>query len=224
MNKQLALKKQQELGIAISQIVREEYEMILLNRIFQSGFGKDLVFRGGTALRLAYGSPRYSDDLDFTQLKNIKESDFISWCDKVVKTISNLELIETLQKHYTLFARFKITDPSLNQAISIKIEISRRKGKWVKDKNYSLAQLSSEITPITVLVQVATLKQIKEEKESILPPRIRDIFDLWFIGQKLGKPVLMDFDGIKAQSIKSDLHKLLPQKQWKLIQKWLPKK
>lgn len=226
MNKQLALKKQQEIGIAIPQIVREEYEMILLNRIFQSNFGNDLVFRGGTALRLAYNSPRYSDDLDFSQLKNIKERDFKAWCDETAKAAPNLELVEALQKYYTLFARFKVTDPSLERTISIKIEISRRKGKWEKEKDYNLAQLSSEITPITVLAQVATLKQIEKEKLSISPLRIRDIFDLWFISQKLGEQIVtvMDFSGFSAREIKQNLHKLLPQKQWKLIKEWLPKK
>lgn len=224
MNKQLALKKQQELGIAIPQIVREEYEMILLNRIFQSDFGNNLVFRGGTALRLAYNSPRYSDDLDFTQLKNIQEWDFKNWCGKTAKATPDLELVEALQKYYTLFAKFKIVDPSLERAISVKIEISRRKGKWEKEKNYVLTQLSSEITPITVLAQVATLKQIEKEKQSISPLRIRDIFDLWFIGQKLGVPTTMNFSEFSMREIRSDLHKLLPQKQYKLIKEWLPKK
>ena len=224
MNKQSALKKQQELGIAIPQIVREEYEMILLNRIFQSDFGSDLVFRGGTALRLAYNSPRYSDDLDFTQFRNIEEAGFKKWCEEAARAIPNLELIEALQKFYTLYAQFRVKDSSLERTISIKIEISRRKGKWVKEKDYTLMQLSSEITPITVLAQVATLEQIEREKLAISPFRIRDVFDLWFIGQKLGRPRVMDFAGFSASEIKSDLHKLLPKKQWELLKDWLPKK
>jgi len=74
------------------------------------------------------------------------------------------------------------------------------------------------------LAQVATLKQIEKEKRSISSLRIRDIFDLWFIGQKLGKPVVMDFSEFSAREIKSDLHKLLSRKQYKLIKEWLPKK
>ena len=65
MDKQLALEKQKILKIPLVQIIREEYEMVLLNSIFDSSFGSKLVFRGGTALRLAYSSPRFSDDLDF---------------------------------------------------------------------------------------------------------------------------------------------------------------
>lgn len=221
MDKQMAVKKQQELGISIPQIVREEYEMILLNRIFESDFGNNLVFRGGTALRLAYKSPRYSDDLDFTQFTNIKESDFKKWCQETEKAVLNLKLAEALQKYYTLYAQFKINDPSLEKSISIKIEISRRKGKWVKEKDYTLLTLSSEITPITVFAQVAMLEQIKKEKLSISPPRIRDIFDLWFINQRLNKPAKMDFSRFSTREIKQDLHKLLPKKYFKLIKNWL---
>lgn len=221
MDKQIAIKKQQEIGISIPQIVREEYEMILLNRIFESDFGSSLVFRGGTALRLAYKSPRYSDDLDFTQFINIKESDFKQWCKETEKAVLNLKLSEVLRKYYTLYAQFKITDPALEKSISIKIEISRRKGKWVKEKDYTLLTLSSEITPITVFAQVATLEQIKKEKLLISPPRIRDIFDLWFINQRLNKPAAMDFSGFTTREIKQDLHKLLPKKQFKLIKNWL---
>ncbi len=221
MDKQIAIKKQQEIGISIPQIVREEYEMILLNRIFESDFGNNLVFRGGTALRLAYKSPRYSDDLDFTQFINIKESDFKKWCKETEKAVLNLKLLEVLKKYYTLYAQFKITDPALEKAISIKIEISRRKGKWIKEKDYTLLTLSSEITPITVFAQVATVEQIKKEKLSISPPRIRDIFDLWFINQRINEPATMDFSGFTTREIKQDLHKLLPKKQFKLIKNWL---
>ena len=54
-----------KLQISIDCIVREEYEILLLKEIFESEYGTKLVFKGGTALRLAYGSPRYSEDLDF---------------------------------------------------------------------------------------------------------------------------------------------------------------
>ncbi|MFH1564393.1 MAG: nucleotidyl transferase AbiEii/AbiGii toxin family protein [bacterium] len=223
MDKEIAIKKQQELGISIPQIVREEYEMILLNRIFESDFGNNLVFRGGTALRLAYKSPRYSDDLDFTQFVNIKESDFKKWCKETEKAVPNLKLSEALQKYYTLYAQFKITDPALEKTIAIKIEISRRNGEWVKEKDYTLLTLASEITPITVFAQVATLGQIKKEKLSISPARIRDVFDLWFINQRLNEPSVMDFSKFSAREIKQDLHKLLPKKQFNLIKNWLPK-
>ena len=67
MNKQLADNLQKSLNISQEQIVREEYEMIILKQLFESELGRLFVFKGGTALRLAYGSPRFSEDLDFSE-------------------------------------------------------------------------------------------------------------------------------------------------------------
>lgn len=221
MDRQLALEKQKQLRISVDRIVWEEYEMLLLNRIFESDFGKDLVFRGGTALRLAYGSYRYSDDLDFTQLADIPLDQFREWCLETAKSTPHIALDEAVQKYYTLYARFKITDPTLERTLGIKVEISRRKQEWKQGEDYILKQLSSEVTPITVLAQVATLTQIKKEKEGIDPLRIRDIFDLWFIRNQLGEAADMDFGRYSVHEVKGDLHRLLPEGKWQLLRRWL---
>jgi predicted nucleotidyltransferase component of viral defense system len=221
MDKQLALQKQKQLRISVDRIVWEEYEMVLLNRIFEGDFGKDLVFRGGTALRLAYHSYRYSDDLDFTQLNDIPLEQFQAWCQETAKAIPYVALDEALQKFYTLYARFKITDPTLERPLGIKVEISRRKQTWTQGDDYILKQLSSEVTPITVLAQVATLAQIEREKESIDPLRIRDIFDLWFIRSQRGEAVEMNFAQYSVREVRGDLHRLLPEGKWQLLTRWL---
>ena len=224
MDKQLAIKLQEKIHISIDKIVREEYEMILLKSLFDSSFGSKLVFRGGTALRLAYGSPRFSDDLDFSALNSIDEDVFKKWCQEVAKTNSNLTVSDSHRKFYTLFALFKVIDPTLPQAISIKIEISTRGNGWIRGKTFALLNISSQVTPITVMVQVAILEKIKAEKLTIQPPRIRDIFDLWFIGQKLGKNTPMNFKGFRIREMRAELHKYLSQKDWRLIESWLPEK
>lgn len=221
MNKNLANSLQNKLHIALDNIVREEYEMVLLQSIFGSNFGSQLVFRGGTALRLAYGSPRFSDDLDFSALKSIEEKTFQKWSKETASINPNLTVTDCHQKFYTLSALFKVVDPTLPQAFSIKIEISTRKNGWIKGANFTLANISSQITPLTVTAQVATLAKIEAEKLAITPPRIRDIFDLWFIGQKLGKNTPMDFKNFPRREVISELHKYLSQPDWRLIELWL---
>src|SRR3989338_11183696 len=164
MDKLLALKKEQQSGISTIQIAREEYEMVLLNRIFDSNMGSKLVFRGGTALRLAYGSPRFSDDLDFSQVEDIGVKEFRDWCKLTAKFNPSLELVEALKKQFTLFALFKVKDSAIPATISTKIEISIRKERWEKDKDYTIMGLKSGVTPLTVLVQVASLERIEQEK------------------------------------------------------------
>lgn len=223
MDRQLALIKQQQLGITIIQIIREEYEMTILSRLFDSPLGSRLVFRGGTALRLAHNSPRFSDDLDFSKIQEITEKEFQAWCEQTAKAIPYVELDEALKKYFTLYAMFKLKDPSLPAAISIKIEISIREETWEKDKDYKLMRLTSEITPLTVLAQVVSLERIEQEKRRISPPRVRDVFDLWFIGQLLKKDYPMDFSGFSRKVVRRELHRLLAEGQRRLLERWLPK-
>jgi hypothetical protein len=52
-----------ELKIAPEQIVREYWELTVLNACGENNWSTALNFKGGTALPLAYGSPRLSYDM-----------------------------------------------------------------------------------------------------------------------------------------------------------------
>lgn len=224
MNKQLADNLQKSLGISQEQIVREEYEIIILKAIFQSKIGKAFVFKGGTALRLAYGSPRFSEDLDFSVIEKFDKKAL----DKLFKSTADqnevLKLIETRQKFFTYFALFKVKEEFTPQAFSIKFEASVRPVNWQKDKDYKLLALNSKVTNLTILAQVANLERIEQEKLTINPSRVRDIFDLWFIRQKLGKPTSINFKSWDARVVKRELHKFLPEQERRLLEQWLPGK
>jgi len=64
MEQLIAEQKARELKIDRVQVVREYWELIVLKGLYESTFGRYLIFKGGTALRLTYGSPRFSEDLD----------------------------------------------------------------------------------------------------------------------------------------------------------------
>ena len=211
MNKELAEQLSKKLKISTPQIVREEYELIVLKEIYSSNLADKLVFKGGTALRLAYDSPRFSDDLDFSLLKNVKTEDFISVCNEVATNNPNIELVEALKKFNTLFALFKVTDSSISQNFSIKIEVSTREENLKKDKDYSLVLLKSSVSPINLIASTFSLEKILSDKLSIEPKRIRDVFDIWFIRQNLGdKGIKMDFKNFNKNEVKRELNKLLP--------------
>ena len=222
MNKQLADILQKSLGISQEQIIREEYEMIILKALFESEIGKFFAFKGGTTLRLAYGSPRFSEDLDFSVIEEFNKEALNKLLKSIADRYEALELIEVRQKYFTYFALFKVKEEFTPQAFSIKFEASTRPVNWQKDKDYRLLALSSKVTNLTVLAQVASLERIEQEKLTIEPPRVRDLFDLWFIGQKLGKTTPMSFKGWDIRVVKRELHKFLPGQDRRLIEKWLP--
>ena len=57
--------------VSVSLLFKEQVQLIILDYLFRKGLFSQMVFQGGTALRLAYQGVRYSEDLDFVlQKKN----------------------------------------------------------------------------------------------------------------------------------------------------------
>lgn len=223
MNLSIAQALSQKLQISLDYVVREEYEILLLKELFESEFGANIVFKGGTALRLAYASARFSEDLDFTLIKEIDREKFIEFLKKIKEKYPAIVNIEPTEKFYTVFALVRIKEDYLSHTFSIKVEISKREGEWVKDKDYSDKVIRSEVTPLTVLVQVASLEAILVEKEDALKNRkaARDLFDYWYINELLGKEVKVDFSGFNKEPARAELHRLLARPYWKVIDSWL---
>ena len=47
-------------------IVREYFQHVFLSGLYQLPDAEKMLFKGGTALRIIYGSPRFSENLDFS--------------------------------------------------------------------------------------------------------------------------------------------------------------
>lgn len=203
---------QENLKIAKDRIIQEEYELFILRGLFESKFGERLALKGGTALRLAYGSPRFSDDLDFSILGEISPKIFLRTVRTIANRHPNIFLAEARQKHNTLFALFKITDILLRLPLSIKVEVSLRKISWKKEKDYKLTSLKSLISNIVVLGNTVTLVRVKKDKLQAFRQRQepKDLYDLWFISAKLGEAFKPPSHCLSQKSIKQNLNKYLP--------------
>lgn len=213
----------QKLQISLDYVVREEYEILILKEIFESKYGSSLVFKGGTALRLVYGSARFSEDLDFTLIREIDRGAFINFLKEAGKKYPTVIEIEAIDKFYTIFALVKIKEEYLERSFSVKVEVSKREGEWVKGKSYTERVIRSEVTPLTVLTQVASLEKILEEKEDAIKSRkaARDVFDFWYINQLLKKEVKPNLKGYDKKLSRSQLHKLLPRHFWRVVDLWI---
>lgn len=222
MDQRLAEGFAQQTRIAVEHVVREEYELLLLHGLLESPLGSNLVFKGGTALRLAYGSPRFSDDLDFSAIAPIPTEAFISAAERLCLGIPQISLVEALAKHFTLFALYKVIEAYLSQPFSIKVEISIRPEVWERDREWELRLLTSNFTNMTVLARVATLEHMRKDKEEALATRKqpRDLYDLWFIAQKLRGDFSPDLTGLDRKAIKRELRKYLPQNHWEVVEQW----
>jgi len=220
MDRQIAQKFSQELNIEPTQIAREEWELIILGGLFESELGTNIVFRGGTALRLAYNSPRFSEDLDFSILKDTSPNKFQNIIQRITDRFSQIKITDLASKYYTHLAELRIKEDWLNDAFHIKIEVSRRKD-YKKGAGYELILLASPVTNVQTLGNVSTLEQIFKEKLAAIQSRKlgRDLFDLWFISQKLKKDVDFSKYNFTKKQLKYELSRFLPKNYWDFFEK-----
>ena len=152
----------------------------------------------------------------------LPEALFVREVEAILKRLPQVTLVEALSKQFTLFALYKVREPYLPYAFSIKLEVSTRPEAWERDRDYSLRLLTSPVTPVSVLSQVATLEKIWADKQAALVSRRepRDLYDLWFIAQKLRQPFTPDLSGFDRKAIKRELRKYLPTSHWQAIEQW----
>lgn len=214
MEKATAQNLSKELKISINQVVQEYWEMMILKELAEGKLGDCLIFAGGTALRLAYNSPRFSNDLDFYLRKKLNYLDFKTEAQRISKKYK-LAIVDLVNKHYTFLAEFKIKVDYLPLPFRLKIEIRK---KFFR-KNYEPRILTSPTVNFQVLCYVLDLLKIKELKEAALKERKepRDLFDLWFIAQKLKIPFTKPKMKFNKKEFSRILSKFLPQNYKNII-------
>jgi len=215
MERSIAEQKARALKIDKTQVVREYWEFIILKGLYESPYGRYLIFKGGTALRLTYGSPRFSEDLDFSLTKDVLKGKFSLLIRKIISPFPELTQTDLEEKYYTYLAEIKVTQNYLLLPFRIKIEISKREMKGYK---WELKLLNSPTTVIQVMGQVATLEQIYQDKLACLKGRAKpkDLFDLWYVSEKVKIPYSPKKFGSKKEFVR-DLRKYLPKDFWPAI-------
>ena len=217
MEQSIAEQKARELKIDKTRVVRECWELIVLKGLYDSPFGRYLIFKGGTALRLTYGSPRFSEDLNFSLTKDVLKGKFSSLISKIIAHFSELSLIDLEERDFTYLSEIKVTQNYLPFPFRIKIEISKRA---IKDYQWELKLLSSPAAVIQAMAQVATLEQIYKDKLACLKGRAKpkDLFDLWYVSEKLNIPYTPQTISLNKKEVVRDLRKYLPSDFWLAIE------
>ncbi len=113
-------------------IAREYLQVLILKAIYQSPFGRDLSFMGGTCLRLCYNLKRFSEDLDFSLDAHSKRYSFEALNNFIDRRLKELGLpVEVAVKGEKTvsrsFVRFPLEPIGLSdrpgQKLHIKLEV-----------------------------------------------------------------------------------------------------
>ena len=218
MERDIAENQAKNLRIDVTQVVREFWETVILKGLFDSPEGKLLVFKGGTALRLVYGSPRFSEDLDFSLTTDRLRDKFTLLLKKITSPFPELVITDLEEKYYTYLGEIKVTQDYLPTPFRIKVEISKRRERGYKS---DLAMISSPVSTVQCLGRVATLEQLYKDKLACLKDRAKskDVFDLWYICQKLRRTYAPQDISTPEKELVRDLRKYLPKDFWPVIDK-----
>jgi predicted nucleotidyltransferase component of viral defense system len=208
-----------DLGIARDQILREEAEMDILSELAKNKLSAKLVFYGGTALRLVYNSPRFSEDINLLVIKKITFVEFKSFAVALIKKHNHWTLKDIKDKRQTMFALINIKDDKLKHSFSIKIETHKPAYKIKFARELSLVK--SPMSIAEPLLLVPTLEELKNMKETALANRKkgRDIFDLWYIAQVLRENFVLPkkIPKFSEREFKNELRVFLPKKYYSVI-------
>lgn len=183
MEQQIITETAKNRGISPDAVIREYYEYLLLKELYESPVGDRIVFKGGTALRLFYGLPRYSDDLDFTMERVFSFETFSKAVKTAVKKFGNMRISDLWDKKYTYICEIKVVEDWLKLPFSIKVEISKRKNRETWQSELKMAV--SEDFKTSVFGRVYSLDALYKDKLAALSGRDepKDYFDLWYICQ-----------------------------------------
>jgi len=163
-----------------SVVLREYIQVLVLERLYAHPEGCSLIFKGGTCLHLLYGTPRFSEDLDFSV--NVPESDFINFIQRPFKALVQENSFEIKERKSLSGRTFLLTcrDNPCGSAIFVKLDFSFREQIVAPQKQF----LQTEF-PILMTHYIFCLS-----REEILAEKIRavlcrdkgrDYYDLWYL-------------------------------------------
>jgi len=161
-------------------VYREYCQHLVLSLLYTQKASEQVLFKGGTALRVAYQSPRFSEDLDFTlfNISNRKIEDLLLLVSEGLQqnNLSN-QIVEA--KKTTGGYLSKLIIDLYQEKVTILIQGSRRK-KNHRKANVQLVR--NEYIPQYTLLLLPELELITEKIQAALTrTKPRDLFDVYFL-------------------------------------------
>ena len=218
-------------------VLREYIQIRFLSQIYRDQRFTKTYFKGGTCLRLIYGSSRFSEDLDFTTILSIPSLGKVldDTVEKLVKEFAKLRWkeVESLQG---FSAKLYFPVDFAKQELTIKLDFSQRES--VIDP---VMNAISTVLPIggTNLVEHLSVQEIGAEKIRAVLHRNkgRDIFDLWYLlnhnlspdlsiiskklayyGEKYAKQKLLEkINSLNEKNMVQDLLRFIPRSERKIV-------
>ena len=188
----------------IENIVREYIQHLFLSSLYKQKEAENLLFKGGTALKIIYRSPRFSEDLDFSSKNFLNkrriENIFVNTLTEISKENIKIDLKEAkfTSGGYLGILFYDFYD--LSGEIFFEVSL-REKGRIERE----VTTIVSEYSPTYIILHLSSKQIVKEKIAALLKRRkARDYYDLYFI---LRHPILNKF--LQKEDLKKAKQSLL---------------
>ncbi|MDP2684754.1 MAG: nucleotidyl transferase AbiEii/AbiGii toxin family protein [bacterium] len=215
---QLAIREQtQEINIT-----REYCQHLFLSYFYKINEHTDqILFKGGTALRIAFQSPRFSEDLDFSAKKTYMVSDLLTILSKKLEDENiNIEIQDNNETATGYIAFIKFNLPSILDSPIIKINIRQTH----RELESSSKLIINKFIPSYHLLCLNEREMVREKIQAFHQRvKARDFFDLYFMltsnelrgyvtmhGKEYQDDIINQLDRLSDQELKNELTNFLP--------------
>ena len=184
------LSRQYQTGV-FPNFVREYFQHVFLGELYKLPNAERLLFKGGTALRIIYNSPRFSEDLDFSifdvpvhEIKSFVEKLFVHVLAEIEQTGIKVELGNKIgltgTGGYFGVATFRMFE---YPQVGVEINVSSRNGRSITGE---LDSVANNFVPTYTVIHLPQNELVEEKIFDALVKRKkpRDFYDLYFIMRK----------------------------------------
>lgn len=208
-------------------ILREYAQNLFLRSFYSKEGSQDFLFKGGTAYRIAFGSPRFSEDLDFTGKHDGKSYEDV--LEKVLYDLDSEGIKLNLKDANTTSGGYisNIIVKLFEEEIEIKNQIFFRDGEKKKAETHLI---SSDLVPSYTMLLLDTETMVAEKINALIERnKPRDFFDLYFIHKNENLRKVLKINPVQRKAIiekiekqdkkylETELKTFLPRSFWKLI-------
>jgi len=161
-------------------ILREYVQLLFLETLYSIKGSENFIFKGGTAVHLIYGAPRFSEDLDFTVIDN--ESVATTFLQKLFAKLALIGDFAFKKRDSISGLRYLMTihSPLVSFTLFMNLDFSFRELTLSHDK--SILHTDFPFTSNSLIHHMSKEEIISEKIRAILTrDKGRDIYDLWYL-------------------------------------------
>jgi len=177
---------------------REYFQHLFLSFLYSQKESENLYFKGGTALKIIYHSPRFSEDLDFSTSNKISLSQIENLFLETLKKMNEVGAVVNLQESKkTSGGYLGIFSYEMYDFLGkIQVEISFRQKNNLSQETTTIV---SDFLPVYILIQLSPQLIVKEKILALeMRRKPRDFYDFYFILRHPELNKYLDFKKIKA--------------------------